>query len=462
MANTLITTSYLTNEALEVLENNLVIANKVNRQYSDEFGQKDFKIGATVNVRRPARYVGTFGPNLNVEDTNQTYIPVSINYQFHVDAQFTTADMELQMGDFRPNVLEPAVAAVFNRIDSDTAYYAYQNTALSLGTPGVSPTSYKTFSDTRATLLSEGAPKGKVPCAVLDPFSMSSIADSLKGLFNPQVTVSDIYDMGLVAKKTAGLDFYEDQNIPVWTSGGYGSTSVPVLAGVTASAGGSAILSSGWAQTGTFFTSGWTASTAVAVVGDIVQVAGVYPANPQNRGQYGKALKQFVVIPPAGYAPMTGAAQPGGPQFAPAALANGTFTPSTGAYTSGSGGLLTLYVAECLISGGQFQNCVTTSAFASTPALTINGQLTATKATNGGLISPQSIVFYKDAFALAFVDLPLPRGVQEAARANSKEIGMSLRVVTQYTINNDSLPTRFDVAYGISSMYRQQAMRVAG
>jgi hypothetical protein len=460
VANTLITTSYLTNEALEVLENNLVFARKVNRSYADDFGQKDFKIGATVNVRRPARYIGTFGPNLNVEDTNQTYVPVSINYQFHVDAQFTTADMELQMGDFRPNVLEPAVAAVYNRIDSDGCFFAYQNTALALGTPGAGIASFKTFSDARAIMQLEAAPR-KTPTYMLDPLSMSSMADSLKGLYNPQASISDMVEMGLVAKKTAGGDWYEDENIVTWTTGAYGSSSTPVLAGITASAGGTFLLNSGWAQTGTMFTSGWTATTGVVTVGDIIQVAGLYPVNPQNRSQYGKSLKQFVVLAPAGYAPMTGAAQPGGPQFAPATLANGTFTASTGLYTSGGGGLLTLTVAECAIMGGQFQNCVAGTAFTGTPALTVNGN-TAYSASTVSLLSTQCLAFHKDAFALAFVDLPLPRGVEEAARASSKEVGMSLRVVTQYTINNDSLPTRFDVAYGYSSMYRQQALRVQG
>lgn len=461
MANTLITTSYLNNEGLEVLENNLVFAAKVNRQYADDFGQKDFKIGATVNVRRPPRYIGTFGPNLNVEDTNQTYLPVSINYQFHVDAQFTTADMELQMEDFRPNVLEPAMAAVYNRIDSDGCFYAYQNTALGIGTPGAGIASYKTFSDARAIMALESAPKGKPPAYIVDPLTMSSMADSLKGLFNPQAKLDDNYEMGLVAKKTAGGDWYEDENIVTWTTGAYGTTSVPVLAGVTAAAGGSALLTTGWAQTGTLFTSGWTASTGVVTVGDIIQIAGLYPVNPQNRSQYGKSLKQFVVLAPSGYAPMTGAAQPGGPQFAPATLANGTFTASTGVYTSGAGGLLTLTVGEAAIVGGQFQNCTASAAFTGTPALTVNGN-TAYAASTVSVLTQQCIAFHKDAFALAFVDLPLPRGVQEASRQSSKEVGMSLRVVTQYTINNDSLPTRFDVAYGYSSMYRQQAIRVQG
>lgn len=455
MANTLITTSYLTNESLDVLENNVVFAAGVNRQYSDEFAQKDFKIGATCNVRRPARYVGSFGPNLSVEDTNQTYLPVSINYQFHVDAQFTTADMALQMAEFRPGVLVPAIATVFNRIDSDGLYFAYQNTALSGNALGTAVSTYKAFSDARAILALEGAPKGKTPEAIIDPLSNSSMADSLKGLFNPQMDLSKNFRMGCIAMKTAGADWYEDQNVPLFTGGALGGS--PVLAGITPAAVGSGLIGTGWAQTGIWNTQGWTASAAARVtVGDVLQVAGLYPVNPQNRGQYGKTTKQFVVIAPAGYAPMTGPALPGGPAFAPATLTNGTFNAATGVYSSKSDGTLTLFVAEVAITGGQFQNCVTTAAFTGTPAITVNGGVAASSQ------GTQNIIMHKDAFALAFVDLPLPRGVQEAARANSKDVGMSIRVVTQYTINNDALPTRFDVAYGYSSLYRQQAYRVNG
>jgi uncharacterized heparinase superfamily protein len=45
-------------------------------------------------------------------------------------------------------------------------------------------------------------------------------------------------------------------------------------------------------------------------------------------------------------------------------------------------------------------------------------------------------------------DLPLPGGVDMAARAAHKDVGFSMRVVRQYTINNDALPTRLDVLYG--------------
>lgn len=451
MSNNLLTISYITNDALIILENTLVFADKVNRQYSDEFAVKEAKIGATCNVRRPARYQGTFGPALNVEDTNETYIPVTLNYQFHVDVQFTTADLLLSMDKFKDRVLAPMMATVANRVDSDGLYFAYQNTALSVGTPAVSPSAYKTFSDARALLANEACPAGVKNC-ILDPLSMSSATDGVKGLFNPQAQLGDYVRNGMIAKNFAGLDWFEDQNVVAFTTGAQGGT--PLL---TANTSG-AFLTSGWAQSGFIQTNGWTASTGVIKVGDIIQIAGVFPANPQSRTQYGNALKQFVVLPPFGYTQNPiGAATPG-LSFAAGTLTSGTFNAATGVYTSGGGaGALSILIGECVISGGQYQNCVTTSAFTSTSAITVNGGT-----ANASKVSPQGIVTHKNAFALAFADLPMPRGVHEAARASDPDVGMSMRAVTQYTINNDALPTRMDVLYGYAGLYRQLACRVAG
>lgn len=451
MANNLLTMSYITNEALVVLENELVIANRVERQYSAEFAQTGAKIGNTANVRRPPRYKGTYGPPLNVEDTNETYIPVALNYQFHVDIQFTTQDLALSMDMFKKRVLKPQVATVANRIDSDTAQYAYLNTAAQLGTFGVSPNSLKIFTDARAILASEACPREGEKNSVLDPVSMSSMVATVQGLFNPQAKIGKYIEAGLIAREFAGLDWWEDQNIPVFTTGAQGGS--PVL---TTPIAGTAFLTTGWAQSGTVSTQGWTGSTAVVQVGDIIQFAGVYPVNPQNRLQYGKTLRQFVVLPPGGFAvPANGAAAPG-LTYAPAILAAGTFNAATGAYTSASGGTLTLTIGDCCISGGQFQNV--TAAPASGAVITVNGG-TAFAST----VSPQGLVFHKYAFALAFADLPLPRGVEFAARAyDDEDVGMSIRVVSQYTINNDSEPTRADVLYGPASLYRTLGIRIAG
>lgn len=444
----------ITNKALPVLANETILTDKFNRQYDKEFAQKGKKIGGTCNVRLPPRYVGTFGPALNVEPSAENYMPVNILYQFHVDIQFNTINMALDIDSFNERFLQPACAAVGNRIDSDGAYFAMQNTANRVGTPGTPPTAYKNFSDARAILVSEGMPKGAMPTVVAHPLAMSSMTDALKGLYNPQAQLSDQLENGMIAKRTAGADWFEDQNIASYSTGTF--TGTPVLAGITSAVGGSAIITSGWGQSGVINVSGLTNTAGQVSVGDTIQVAGLFPVNPQNRSRYGNTLKQFVVLPPAGYAQMAGVATPGGPQFAPATLAAGTFNALTGQYTSSGSGTLALTIAECIIPSGQFQNCAATAAFTGTPAITANGGAAA------GTASTENLYFHRDAFALAFVDLPMPRTAVEASKAYDEDLGLSLRIVTQYTINNDAEPTRIDVAYGFASLYRQLGMRVSG
>jgi hypothetical protein len=454
MANQLLTISMITNRALPVLANQCVLTDKFNRQYDKEFGQKGRKIGATCNVRLPPRYLGTFGPALNVEPSTETYVPVPILYQFHVDIQFNTSNMLLDIDSFTERFIDPACTSVANRIDSDGAYFAFQNTASRVGTPGTTPTAFKNFSDARAILASEGMPKGLTPSAILHPLASSSMADSLKGLYNPQARISDAYEQGMVAAKTAGADWFEDPNIAAYSTGTL--TGAPVLAGTSTAVGGSAIVTSGWAQQGVFNITSLTNNAAQCFVGDTIQVAGLFPANPQNRNRYGNTLKQFVVLPPGGYAQMNGVATPGGPQFAPATLTNGTFNAATGLYTSSGAGLLSLTVGDCAVTGGQFQNVSPSAAWTGTPAVTING------GAASGTSSTENLYFHRDAFSLAMVDLPLPRMSVEASRAYDEDLGMSIRIATQYTINNDAEPTRLDVAYGFASLYRSMGVRVSG
>jgi len=46
-------------------------------------------------------------------------------------------------------------------------------------------------------------------------------------------------------------------------------------------------------------------------------------------------------------------------------------------------------------------------------------------------------------------------------RAADPDVGLSIRVVRQYTINNDAIPTRLDVLYGWAPLYPELACRVA-
>ena len=435
MANNLITISQITNEGLMVLENDLCLADHVNRQYADQFALSGAKIGYTVNVRKPPRYIGTTGPALNIEDTNETYIPVTLTTQFHVDVQFTTADLATSVDLFKERIINPAVAAVANKIDRDGWVYAYQNVGNAVGTPGTPPASFLSFTLAGAILDAEAAPRDGYRTVILDPFSMAYAQDSVKGLFNPQAVIAEQIEKGLVAKNFAGFNWYMDQNVVSYTVGAQGGT--PTLSNNTSSAW----LASGWAQTGMIESTGWTSSANPRLtVGDVITVTGANAVNPQSRGAYGSnRQRQFVVIPPI------------------ATQTNGTYNSTTGVYSSKSDGTLSFSIKGVGIYGGQFQNI--SAQPTSNAAIQVWGSAAAASAS---VVTPQNLAFHRDALALAFADLDLPGGVDMAARAVDEEAGINFRVVRQYTINNDALPTRFDVLYGWASLYPELGVRIAG
>lgn len=349
--------------------------------------------------------------------------------------QFTTSDLATSVDLFKERVINPAVAAVANKIDRDGAVFAYQNIPNAVGTPGTPPASFLTATLAGAVLDAEAAPRDGKRVMILDPFSMAYAQDSVKGLFNPQSAVTEQIEKGMIAKNFAGFDWYMDQNVVSYTVGAQGGT--PALINNTSSAW----LASGWASSGLMQTNGWTSSANPRLtVGDIITVTGVYSANPQHRGAYGSSRqRQFVVIPPT------------------STISNGTYNATTGVYSSTSGGALDFYVKNVGVYGGQFQNI--TAQPSSTAALQVWGSASGASA---GLVSPQNIAMHRDCLALAFADLDLPGGVDMAARAVDEEAGINFRVVRQYTINNDALPTRFDVLYGWAGLYPELGVRVAG
>ena len=413
MANTLLTISKITNEALMVLENELTFTSEVDRNYDDQFAVVGAKIGNTVNVRRPGRFIGTTGPALNVEDFNETSVPVTLSTQFHVDTQFTTQDLALSLDMFSDRVLKPAVAAIANKIDRDGLVMAKNNTANIVGTAGTPPTGLITYLTAGAYLDSEGAPRDGRRSCIVEPFTSATIVDSLKGLFVPQEAIGEQYRKGLMGRDSGGMNWKMDQNVVSQTFGSYSSATL--ACNVTTASG---FLTSGWAQNSNITISA-TGANASLNQGDVITIAGVYAVNPQNRQAYGSnKLRNFVV--------------------------NGPVTIS-------ASGSATVNVSPAVITAGQFQNVSVTST----------GSQTVTPFNNTGTVSPQNIIMHRNAFTLAVADLELPDGVHFAGRASDKEIGLSMRVVRQYTINNDSIPTRLDVLYGWAPLYPELACRVA-
>ena len=413
MANNLLTISMITNEALRVLTNSLVFTRAVSRQYDDKFAIEGAKIGTTVNLRKPPRYVGRTGPALQVESSVETYVPLTLDTQFGVDMAFTTQDLTMNISEFSDRFIKPAVAAVANKIDYDGLQQFY-NVYNLVGTPGQLTDGATTQAEAIASILAarsrlneEAAPVDEQRSFVVDPSIEVGIVGGLTNLFNPQGTISAIFKKGGLGDSTLGFNFAMDQNTGNFTTG------TATAFTVSAQAGGSVQNN---AQTG--FTLAVSSTSGTLTKGTVFTIPGVYAVNPQNRQSTGK-LRNFVITADA------------------------------------AGSSTSLSIFPVPVFSGQFQNVTSTTGTIPT------GTATILSGNSGSAASyAQALAFHKDAFALGTADLLLPQGVDMAGRASAD--GLSIRLVRQYDINSDQLPCRLDVLYGWSTIYPELATRVTG
>jgi hypothetical protein len=410
MANTLLTIAMITNEALFVLRNNLTAAKRVNRQYDDKFGVDGAKIGTSLNIRKPPQFTVTSGPGLAVQDITESQVALVLSNQEHVDFTFTTADLLLSIDMFAERILEPAIAALANRIDYDVLQN-YKNIFNLVGTPGTTPNTFLTYANAGAKLSNSAAPVDGRRSILINPTFEATIVDALKGLFQSATQIKEQYEKGQMGL-AIGFEWFMDQNTPTHTIGALGGT--PAVNGAS--------------QTGSsLVTNGWTAAVGPRLnYGDVIQIAGVYSVNPQSKQSTG-VLQDFTVTAPV---------------------------------SSDVSGNATLGISPPITVTGPSQTV--TASPAAGALISVFGTAAAGQATLGGSNSPQGLAIHRDCITLATADLPLPRGVHAAYRMADTDLGISLRVVQAYDINTDKMPCRIDVLYGTTTLRGELGCRIAG
>ena len=377
------------------------LASRMEHQDDDQFAVAGAKIGSVVNIRKPARYVGRTGRNMALENHTETSVPLTLDTQFGVDLEFSSADMLLSLDDFSARVLKPAVAVVANKIDSDIAAQ-YWNIYNTVGTPGATPNALLTYLLAGARLNDEAAPNDDMRSLVLTPLAQATIVDALKGLFQSSQQIKTQYERGQMGT-AVGFEWYMDQNMATHVVGALGGTPAVFGAGQTGAS---------------LSTNGWTNAAAVRLKrGDVFTIAGVNAVNPQNRRNTGQ-LRQFVV---------------------------------TADSSSDASGNMTIPISPSITTSGAFQTVTVSPAGGA--LLTVLGA--------ANTVSPQNLAFHRDAIVLGMADLPLPGGVDMAARVSDKQTGMSIRMIRGYAIQTDVFACRLDALYGISTVYPELAVRIA-
>ena len=416
MANTLLTPTMITREALRVLHNSLHFASSVTRSYDDSFANSGAtvsgKIGPSLRIRKPNRYTVSTGPALSVQDVTEDYVTLTVSTQKHVDMRFSTSDLTLTIDEFSDRYIRPAGLLLASTIDAD-GLQQYLNVYNMVGVPGVQPgagtatsnaqaKSPDVFLNASAYLSNYAAPEAE-RFAILSPFAQAAAVAGLSGLFNPQSVISEQYEKGTIGN-ALGMDFKMSQNIPRLTPG-----SRVAVGDVIVATGG---------QTGTSLAVDATTAHTF-VVGDVFYIASGTPVNAVNweTKQDTGVAQQFVV---------------------------------TAATSTGGGTTATLTISPAITLTGPTQ---TVTASPDNGAQLVFMGAASTSYSN-------NLVYHKDAFALATADLVLPKGLDMAAR----EVwdGISVRLVRQYDINNDNIVARLDILYGWVTLYAQLACRVAG
>jgi hypothetical protein len=196
--------------------------------------------------------------------------------------------------------------------------------------------------------------------------------------------------------RTGGFDFYENTLVSDHQTGTAAKTTGYLTNGATQS-GASITVDTG---------------TTSFLIGDVITFAGVFRVHPETKVSTG-VLQQFVVTANSG-------------------------TSAT-----------TLAISPSIVATGARQNVSNTVAD--------NSAVVKIAAGASELVN-SSMVYHKDAFTFATADLVLPTGVDFAAREVMD--GLSMRVVRDYSISDDTFPCRIDILYGFKAIRPELACRI--
>jgi len=413
MANNIITSSMITNETLRILHNTSAFLGNINTEYDDQFAKSGAKAGSTVNVRRPVQYTVRSGATANVQDVNETVVPITMEPEFGIDWSFSDYDLTLSLDKFSERYLKPAATRLAAELDFRIGQRMYTTVANFSGTPGTTPATAASVLNTAVLLDNNACPRDNLRTLAIDPLTNATLVGGLSGLFNDQATQGRQLKEGKMATNL-GVDFNMSQNLPTHTVGALGGT--PLVNGANQGLINSGSTDNPYAATTSLVTDGWTAAVGNRLkAGDVITIGGVFAVNPETKQNTG-SLKQFVV--------------------------------TADAASDGSGNA-TLVISPAIIAGGAYQNV--TARPADNIGITV---VTGTASTT----YTQNLLFHKDAFTLVTADMELPGGMDMASRAAAD--GVSLRFVRGYDITNNKRICRFDLLAGYGSLRPEWAARL--
>jgi hypothetical protein len=410
----MLTPTAVTREAARILHQKCNFIGSCNKQYDDSFKNGGAtvkgKFGPTLKIRMPNEYTVRSGLTMSAQDTTESSVDLTVSTVKGVDVSFTSTELALSLDDFSQRILEPAMSRLAANIEADAismykdVYNLYDGDAAAFA--------FESVTAGRQMLTDNLAPMDDGRVLVLNTTHATKFINDTKGLFHDQATISKQYRDGVIGKVNGFNAVYENTLL------------LPHTTGTAAKA--STYLVNGASQTGSYITVDTGATTFVR--GDVFTITGVYRVHPETKVSTG-VLQQFVVAPVLG----TGFCGNG---TGASATTTGTSTTQIGIYPA-------------IVTSGGGQNV--TGSPADNAAITKVG-------AGASETLVQSMAFHRDAFAFVTADLPMPEGVDFAARQVVD--GISISMVRDFSISDRSFPCRIDVLYGYKAVRPQLAARI--
>lgn len=275
MANTLLSPTIITKEALAVLHQKANFIGNIDRQYDDRYAKTGAKIGSDLKIRKPNQFTVRTGATIALQDVEEASVTLTMATQKGVDFSFSSVDLTLTIDDFSERYIKPAISVLAAALDAD-AFNMYKDVWNVYDGVGAA-NSFQNVNNMQKLLTDDLAPLDS-RCAMMNTQSRVDVTADTKGLFQDSTSIKNQYLEGKLGR-SLGFDYFETTIIPRHTTG-------------TAVEGDSLYNINGTGQTGSTLVI--DTGTTTFLIGDVITIAGCTRVHPETKVSTNVA-QRFVV-----------------------------------------------------------------------------------------------------------------------------------------------------------------------
>lgn len=387
------------------LVDNLQFAKSIGKADEKDYnGKNGYSAGDTIYISKPARFTPNNSLDItsNIQSVTEDKVPLVLDIISSVAIDLDSQELAstINIKSIYERAIKPATAAIAQDVEKIMLNRAALAVSNSVGVP--TSNTFNTLTMLQATQKLDEflAPQDGERYALLNPAGRVAAVDARKGLFQSSAEIAKQYKTGYIGEAD-GLEYMSNNLLPRLTAG----TATGAITVTTTSINAATTI----ALTGT--------SSQTLKAGQIFTISSVNAVHPQTKADLGY-LQQFVVT--------------------------ADNTASSGAFT-GVAISPTIYDAA---TGKTLQNV---------SALPQSGA-TVTLLGAASAITPQNLVYHKDAFRMVSVPLIMPDAVELAVQETYK--GISVAIVRAFDVFKRRMITRVDFLGGFVAVRPEWSSRL--